>query len=430
MRKIIERIVVISLLLITAFIYFMQQYSWNKSFTIDATSAFEINAISDISVTNGKSISSYRIEDDKIILSCEIIASDYTWPFCELTFQFHDPHSINNKFGIDLSSFDTVTIDANYTNIAPQGIRFQLRNFNPAYSNLKDESSLKYNAVEYFLYGKTNKITIPLESLQVASWWLFQQKLPMKYAAPELENIMVLELATGNGMQPGHYTIELNNIVFQGKRFTTENVYLGLISLWILTTLFFFFYHLFQGKHLLLKAQKKLANLTRLNKLLNVQSANLQKQVDRDPLTGALNRVGIKAVLIEDIPILSIAFIDIDHFKNINDTLGHAAGDDILKEFSQLLYQNSRDTDFLARWGGEEFLLICPNTPLGQMEILAEAIRKLIEDYEWPHNIKLTSSFGIAQKGNESNADFIARTDKAMYMAKGQGRNKVVISHN
>jgi diguanylate cyclase (GGDEF)-like protein len=426
----LEVLIVISLLVITGLIYYMQHHVWKKSFTLNSQSEFDVKAISDVVLAKGKSLSSIAIKDDKIILSCEIISSDYPWPFCELAFQLHDQKSGKNKFGIDLSGFDTVSIHATYQNIAPHGVRFQLRSFNPVYSNLKDDSTLKYNAIEYFLYGDTEKVTIPLESLQVASWWIFEQKLPMEYASPEFENIMILEISTGNGIKPGNYTIELEKIVFHGKRFTTESVYFALIGLWICATLLLSFYHLRQGNLRLVKAHKKSAELTRLNKLLNVQSKKLKAKADRDPLTGALNRAGIKAVLIEDIPILSIAFIDIDHFKAINDTFGHATGDDVLQEFCALLSRNSRDTDFLARWGGEEFLLICPNTTLTQIKSLADAVRKLIENHQWPHDIHLTASFGVAEKGKESSTDFIARADKALYSAKAQGRNKVVISDN
>ncbi|MBU2891993.1 GGDEF domain-containing protein [Colwellia sp. D2M02] len=408
----LEVTVVLCLLMITGFIYFMQQHYWHKSFTIDAHTAFEINAISDIGTATGKSKSSYVIENEKIILSCEIIASDYLWPFCELAIQFYDFSSKGAPFGIDLSSFDTVSIYAKYINLAPHGVRFQLRNFNPVYSNLKDDGTLKFNGTEYFLYGKNSRIDIPLTSLQVAPWWVFEQKLPMKYAAPELDNIMVLELATGNGIKPGKYQIELDKIVFTGKYFTNENVYIALMSIWINASLFLLLYHSHQKRE-------------KLNKLHTQQ---LRDKVNQDPLTGALNRTGVNSLLLDDIQTLSVAFIDLDFFKKINDTLGHAAGDDILCEFTDLLSQNSRDTDFVARWGGEEFLLLCPNTTLSQMAACTEVIRRMITEHQWPHNIELTASFGLAERGNESLSDFIARADKALYNAKVQGRNRVVIS--
>jgi diguanylate cyclase (GGDEF)-like protein len=407
----------------------MQHNAWNKSFVIDAHTAFNILAISDDGTEKGKSTSSFVIKDEKIVLSCEIIASEYAWPFCELTFQLHDPLSVENKFGIDLSNFDTASVFANYHNLATHGIRFQMRSFNPAYSNLKDDRTFKYNSVEYYLYGPTEKITIPLTSMQVASWWRYQQKLPMQYAAPELKNIMVLEIATGNGIKPGHYSIELEKIVFQGKRFSTENVYIFLISLWICTTLFLSVYNLTLRNKEIKDVKNKSTELARLNILLNAQSQKLQDKVDRDPLTGALNRTGIKALMANEVPSLSIAFIDIDYFKQVNDALGHAAGDDILCEFTTLLTQHSRDSDFFARWGGEEFLLLCPNTSLMQMQACTEVMRKVIENHQWPHGIELTASFGLAERGDESIEEFISRADIALYKAKDQGRNKVVISN-
>ncbi len=147
----------------------------------------------------------------------------------------------------------------------------------------------------------------------------------------------------------------------------------------------------------------------------------------RDPLTGVLNRCGIQAVFTSDTQIISIAFIDIDHFKSVNDSFGHVIGDDVLITFSKVISENSRDTDFLARWGGEEFILVCPNTTLKQVTEFSEKLRILVMEKEWPEGVKLTASFGVAQKNNtEAVTNFIERADKALYAAKAQGRNRVI----
>ncbi len=159
-----------------------------------------------------------------------------------------------------------------------------------------------------------------------------------------------------------------------------------------------------------------------------MESKALKNQAERDPLTGALNRNGIEAIFTNEIEDLSLMFIDIDHFKPINDNYGHAIGDEILIAFVKLISENSRSTDFLARWGGEEFLLICPNTKLKEATELAESFRNLLMNHQWVNEIKLTASFGVAQKTKESVTDFIERADKALYSAKAQGRNRVVTS--
>ncbi|MCP4990106.1 MAG: GGDEF domain-containing protein [Colwellia sp.] len=419
----IEAIIVISLLALTATIYLLQRYSWHHSLTIDKDVNFPIQAVSDKGST-----SSLTIIDNKLVLDCEIIATDHAWPFCEIAIQLHRKEQPFESAGYDLSSFENVTIYADYKNRAPLSIRFQLRHFNKIYSNKNDSNSMKYNILEYFNLEESTAITIPLDALQVATWWLVEQKIPIQYTAPEFGNIMVIALTTGNNISPGKYQIILEKIVFTGKKFSNEQVYIAIIFLWISAAQALFLYHFALSKYKLSKAHRKTIELKRLNKLLNVQTQELKDQSERDPLTGALNRTGIKSLFTNQVPMLSIAFIDIDNFKHINDIYGHGVGDEVLKQFAALLSENCRDTDFLARWGGEEFLLICPNTNLEQIHFLAEEIRALIEDFPWSNNIRLTSSFGIAQRGRESIADFIDRADKALYSAKAQGRNQVVVS--
>ena len=417
-----EAIVVLLLLLSTSIIYLMQQYSWNHSLSFDSNTPFPVRAISD-----ANSVASIEKIDNKLVLTCEIIQSDYAWPFCEIAIQLHKG-SPQTRQGIDLSKFETVNIHAQYQSAEPLGIRFQLRNFNNIYSNTQDPHSLKYSGIEYFVDDKTSEVSFPLTVLQVATWWIVEQKVAIEHSAPEFDNTMIIELATGNNMKAGVHKIVLDKIVFQGKRYSNEQVYFTIITLWVSVTIALFFYHLVRSRQQLSIAHRKSIELKRLNKLLNVQTQELKDQTERDPLTGALNRAGIKAVFTDHIPVLSIAFIDIDHFKKINDEHGHGIGDEVLKEFSALLSQNSRDTDFLARWGGEEFILVCPNTDLNKIELLSEAIRKMIESHSWPNKLVLTASFGVAQRGKESITDFIDRADKALYAAKAQGRNKVVSS--
>ncbi|HEX7764349.1 MAG TPA: GGDEF domain-containing protein, partial [Cellvibrio sp.] len=123
---------------------------------------------------------------------------------------------------------------------------------------------------------------------------------------------------------------------------------------------------------------------------------------------------------------LSLIFIDIDNFKKINDDHGHNRGDEVLRLFAQVLTENTRAQDFLARWGGEEFVLACPDTTVKNATALAEKLRLAIQHTSWPQGLSITASFGVAQMhAHESPTDFIARADQALYEAKAQGRNGV-----
>lgn len=130
---------------------------------------------------------------------------------------------------------------------------------------------------------------------------------------------------------------------------------------------------------------------------------------------------------------LSFAIIDIDFFKNINDTYGHACGDHILKEVAYIILQNFRKTDIVFRYGGEEFSVILTETPIGNAVIPLERLRKTIENnifYYENNKIHLTVSIGAYHLNAETNSalELFNRADKALYKAKENGRNKVVAS--
>ena len=98
----------------------------------------------------------------------------------------------------------------------------------------------------------------------------------------------------------------------------------------------------------------------------------------------------------------------------------------VLLAFAQVLSSNTRAHDLLARWGGEEFVLACPETTLANAVALAEKLRRAVEEYDWPKQLNITASFGVAQMiEGESPTEFIARADKVLYSAKAQGRNCV-----
>lgn len=124
----------------------------------------------------------------------------------------------------------------------------------------------------------------------------------------------------------------------------------------------------------------------------------------------------------------SIIMIDIDDFKNINDTYGHLVGDMTLVSMAQVIEKNIRKSDYLGRWGGEEFLIICPNTLLAEARIVGDKIHKAIENFEFENIPRQTSSIGISEyKVDDSRDTTIRRADKAMYMAKISGKNRVIV---
>lgn len=152
-----------------------------------------------------------------------------------------------------------------------------------------------------------------------------------------------------------------------------------------------------------------------------------------DRLTGLLNRAKIDDILKSEIKratrnefALSVILVDIDYFKEVNDKHGHQTGDLILSEFATLLSNNIRETDFIGRWGGEEFLIICPHTDSDGTFALAENLRKRVESTSFSVIGNKTSSFGIAQLSkSDTIEDIFKNVDFALYHAKKMGRNQV-----
>lgn len=155
-----------------------------------------------------------------------------------------------------------------------------------------------------------------------------------------------------------------------------------------------------------------------------------------DPLTQIYNRIQFNRSLSEEIQkakryhsVFALLMFDIDHFKKINDTYGHQLGDKILIELTDVVKINIREVDIFARFGGEEFIILTPETDLDGAEVVAEKLRKEIEAFKFSHGDQLTCSFGVSmyKKGDQPD-DLIKRVDDRLYMAKNRGRNQVCAS--
>ena len=171
-------------------------------------------------------------------------------------------------------------------------------------------------------------------------------------------------------------------------------------------------------------------------KLLNLQ---LKHEATHDPLTGALNRRAILDNLSKELiraqrrnTKLSIGLCDIDHFKLVNDKYGHQAGDDVLCSFVKVMQNTLRPYDLLGRYGGEEFLLVMPDSTMSAEEVLYERLRAKIADNKMmtrSGEVSITISIGITSSTGVETADaIIAKADAALYRAKENGRNQLAFA--
>jgi len=162
----------------------------------------------------------------------------------------------------------------------------------------------------------------------------------------------------------------------------------------------------------------------------------IEELAELDELTGSFNRRCIMRMLEEQIvraqrteTPCAVALIDLDWFKRINDSHGHPIGDEVLRTFAITVFANIRDTDRFGRYGGEEFLLVLPDTPADRAAEILDRLREIIADLDWSAfsaDMRVTISAGVATlRPDEISDTLLARADSALYAAKAQGRNRI-----
>ncbi len=178
--------------------------------------------------------------------------------------------------------------------------------------------------------------------------------------------------------------------------------------------------------------------LKQAKKDIEKKNKELEKLATTDKLTNIFNRRKLDELLQTEINrskrfnhIFGVAILDIDHFKKTNDTFGHQAGDKVLVEISKILKTHIRKTDFVGRFGGEEFVIICPESDKQGTYNLIENIRLAISNHNFQEVGNITASFGIAMLKKEDTINsLLKRADKTLYKAKSSGRNKVLINND
>jgi diguanylate cyclase (GGDEF)-like protein/hemerythrin-like metal-binding protein len=182
--------------------------------------------------------------------------------------------------------------------------------------------------------------------------------------------------------------------------------------------------------------RQTLQRLQQTNQELKKTLVDLDQLASTDSLTGAWNRRRLEDAVINEMDRLrrydhplSLLVIDIDYFKKINDDHGHGMGDQVLAELASVLQSSIRTSDSLTRWGGEEFVVLCPNTTLSTVVMLAERLREIVAGSVFPTAGNLTVSIGLAEcLPGETWEAWFQRADTALYRAKACGRDQVQIA--
>lgn len=345
-----------------------------------------------------------------------LLRASYRWPFCELVVQFGGE-------GLDLNRFSRVRLwlhaQGPTLNSRPDQVRVFLRNYNPAYSGQGSEPDLKPHEVVLTPGGRAMPIELRLAQFVVATWWAQSHQLPDELQGAELDRVRIFSISTGGEAAPGEHLIGLERAELVGNWIAPERFRLGLVGLWMFSLLA---YLVWESWHMRSRLQ---ASLTR--------SQALETLVQRDPLTRVANRDGLYHALEllhqvqgEEAFPLAVVFIDVDRFKRINDEHGHDVGDQVLVQLARTLRANLPRDDLLARWGGEEFVIVMPQTTATEAAGVAERLRLALAQAEWPAGLAVTASWGVAQADDEAGIDIAMRAaDQAMYRAKAAGRDRV-----
>ncbi len=352
--------------------------------------------------------------------SCEL-RGKYRYPFCGYEILLGK----DAGRGLDLSRYQTITLDLDYQGSA-DSVRLYLKNYDPRYSHTDVRSTVKFNRAELPVVSGHQTIVAPLSDFDVAEWWIQKNHIPFRLSRPQFDDVVAIEVQTGNGALPGRHSFKLDRVVLRGSIVSVEQWYLGIISCWIVLICLFLISRIMDLQHDLRRRRA-------LQHHAQGEARRAQESARQDHLTRLLNRLGMtdryqRALAADGDRAVAFILIDIDHFKAVNDRWGHMQGDEVLVAFAALLRQNLREDDLIGRWGGEEFLLVVRGGDADTAMELADKLRGKIEQHDFGIGRGVTASFGV--EFSETAPDLlgtgVAHADRALYAAKEQGRNRVV----
>ncbi len=353
------------------------------------------------------------------------------YPFCGFNVVFNG----DNVNGRDLSEFEDIQLHLSYTGPEDR-IRVYLRNFNPSYSLAEDIDTSKFNSAVVFGNDLDSSLIIPFREFTVATWWTERYHIPRKLSQTEFSNITSLGIDVVAPFEYGKHQFYVHSISLRGQLIREENWYLCILYFWLTI-----FCSIAIKRVISLSTKSKtdddlINKISQMNIHLKTESGKYKELSSIDPLTGAFNRLGFGKIIENLIAaqhhhLNAIIMIDIDHFKIINDSYGHACGDNVLCEIVNIIMNNTRPPDSVCRWGGEEFILLCPSSDVEDAFNIAEKIRLIIYNTQFPEleQTTISASFGISRFNKDEDFDTaLKRADVALYQAKQGGRNQTKVS--
>lgn len=332
--------------------------------------------------------------------------------------------------GIDFSRYDGLNITAQYSGRA-EYLRLFLINRNP--EKLPENQAGPGKFMSAFVRTedlKAGSAFVELDQFSVAEWWILTSDAPRALAAPEFNRIFAMGI---DHVETGVHNLAVERVELVGERISWDRFLSLLVAFWTVVLLLEGVIRYYTLSELSRSRQQRIAELSNLfnsGELVTGSGRDGKADLDendRDELTGLCNRTGVARhlTMLEEegqVPSnLGILLIDIDQFRRINDIYGRDTGDQTLREVARVLSSKVRDGDLLARWSGEEFILIVRNVNRDGLMKMAEKLRALMAETVFAADkaVHLTVSIGVTSSGPGDSFELtLKRVDVAMYRAK------------
>lgn len=339
--------------------------------------------------------------------------------------------SVSSKITRDLSQFDGFWIDIDYQGPA-DFIHLILQNHEPALGMEDPNRQFRPHSVGIETSELYRPIYVRFKDFKVNDWWVKNFKLHRTEAGPRFDKIRAIAIELKEQPSQSIHHFEVKSLTLTGKWIKKESFYLFIILLLtglIATEAITRVYKLYMRQR---NAQRSIQELSEHNE-------KLRSAAYRDELTQLLNRRAIQELIFneqysqQNNNCYAVFVIDIDHFKKFNDIHGHALGDKVLAIVAKILQDSSRDYDNVARWGGEEFVIVTRATTRNNLEIYAQKLNSSVQNHQILSDktnepLSVTISIGVAQtEVGETFDNVFKRADEALYQSKADGRNRCTI---
>lgn len=346
--------------------------------------------------------------------------------YCGMNIQLGD----GVRKGIDFSEYSKLRLGVEYIGPAEK-IRIFFRNVVQD-TDLTQDS--KFHQVEIPIRNGAYRYEIPLDNFDVALWWLESKNLldvPEHHIA-QRDSVIHLGFDIETPVPVGQHYFNVENFSLVTPWFQRTSIIWWALGSIVYFVVVGFIYNFLRLRTQLEQHHNEMFGLLKKLEVADTESAHFKRLSMYDPLTGLLNRRAAMDLVEEfarhnSLVGTGLVVLDIDHFKQVNDTYGHDLGDEVLQRAGAVVQQVVREADAAVRWGGEEIVVICPKTNLEGAYRVAEKLQAAIKQLSFSHSdLTISASFGVANiRQGESFSQALGRADEALYDAKKNGRDQI-----